>query len=119
MSQSHKPLAEYLIAQGQCQFYEFPAKAILELRELQSVKRKLKKHEKSLKVRIRNNLLVFYFHEMDHYVDGFGQDSLMVICLVPDSCVFVRRPAYHNPYSFMRGIFHEILNHQPNALHTA
>lgn len=119
MSQSHKPLAEYLIAQGKCQFYEFPAIAILELRELQSVKRKLKKQEKSLKVRIRNSLLALYFHEIDLYVEGFGQNSLMVICLVTDSCVFVRSLAYQNPYSFMKDIFHEIPNHLPNAHHTA
>ena len=68
-----------LIAQAKCQFYEFPPMALRELRELLSVKRKLKKQEKGLKTRIRNNLLALYFPEIDRYVASCERESLAIL----------------------------------------
>ena len=56
-----------LISQGKCQFYEYPAMWLRDLRSLLSLKRKLKKQEHSYRVRIRNHLLAQYFPELDRY----------------------------------------------------
>ena len=52
-----------LISQGKCLFYEYPPMALRDLRNLLSLKRRLKKQEHGLKVRIRNHLLARYFPE--------------------------------------------------------
>ncbi len=46
-----------LISQGKCLFYDSPPEAIVELRSLLSLRRRLKKEEHSLRMRIRNSLL--------------------------------------------------------------
>jgi len=56
-----------LISQGKCLFCEYPSMALRELRSLLSLKRRLKKQEHGLKVRIRNQLLATYFPEFDRY----------------------------------------------------
>jgi len=56
-----------LISQGKCLFYEYPSMALRDLRNLLSLKRRLKKLEHGTKVRIRNNLLAQYFPELDRY----------------------------------------------------
>jgi transposase len=58
-----------LITQGKCQFYDFPSSDLRELRNLLSLKRRLKKSEQAYKVRIRNHLIAQYFPEMDAYFD--------------------------------------------------
>jgi len=74
-----------LISQGKCLFYEYPSMALRELRSLLSLKRRLKKQEHGLKVRIRNNLLATYFPELDRYFGQSESDSLEIVkwCLNP------------------------------------
>ena len=57
-----------LISQGKVIYYEFPSDDTRDLRELLSLKRRMKKQEHGLRVRIRNNLLAQYFPEMDSYL---------------------------------------------------
>lgn len=75
-----------LIAQGKCQFYEYPSPTIRELRELLHLKHTLKKEEHRVKTRIRNNLLAQFFPEMDQFVTTCQQDTLAVIgtCCSPE-----------------------------------
>ena len=54
-----------LISQGKCLYYEYPDPKMRDLRNLLSLKRRLKKEEHGLRVRIRNQLLAQYFPEMD------------------------------------------------------
>ena len=74
-----------LISQGKCLFYEYPSIALRELRSLLSLKRRLKKQEHGLKVRIRNQLLATYFPELDRYFGQSESDSLEIVkwCLDP------------------------------------
>jgi transposase len=72
-----------LISQGKCLYYEYPDPKIRDVRNLLSLKRRLKKEEHGLRVRIRNQLLAQYFPEMDRH---FGPSvSLAVVgrCLDP------------------------------------
>ncbi len=46
-----------LISQGKCLFYEYPLPDINELRNLLSLRKRLKKEDHSLRMRIRNDLL--------------------------------------------------------------
>ena len=74
-----------LISQGKFQYYEHPRIEIRELRELLSLKKKLKRQEHGLRVRIRNNLLSQYFPEMEPYYNCYERDNLAIIknCLSP------------------------------------
>ena len=74
-----------LISQGKCLFYEYPPMLLRDLRNLLSLKRRLKKQEHGLKVRIRNHLLAQYFPEMDRFYGQSESDSLEIIkwCLDP------------------------------------
>jgi len=74
-----------LISQGKFQYYEHPCIEIRELRGLLSLKRKLKRQEHGLRVRIRNNLLSQYFPEMEPYYNSYEQDNLAIVknCLSP------------------------------------
>ena len=72
-----------LVAQGKCMYYDYPEESLRNLRSLLSLKRRLKKQEHGIQVRIRNQLLAQYFPEMDRY---FGTTvSLAVVhgCLNP------------------------------------
>ena len=61
-----------LISQGKCLYYDYPPMALRDLRNLLSLKRRLKKLEHGVKVRIRNHLLAQYFPEFDRYYNrGF------------------------------------------------
>ncbi|MGC2063724.1 MAG: transposase, partial [Thermodesulfovibrionales bacterium] len=73
-----------LIAQGKCLYYEYPDPKVQDLRNLLSLKRRLKKEEHGLRVRIRNQLLAQYFPEMDRHF-GPSPVSLAVVgrCLDP------------------------------------
>jgi len=74
-----------LISQGKCLFYEHPPLALRELRSLLSLKRRLKKQEHGLKVRIRNHLLAQYFPELDRYYGQSEPDGLSIVrwCVNP------------------------------------
>ncbi|MCK4728116.1 MAG: transposase, partial [Desulfobacterales bacterium] len=74
-----------LISQGKCLFYEYPPMALRDLRNLLSLKRRLKKQEHGLKVRIRNHLLARYFPELDRYYGRSGSEGLAIVrwCLNP------------------------------------
>jgi len=75
-----------LISQGKCQFYEYPDINIRELRNQLSLKKRFKKQEHGLKVRIRNNLLARYFPEMDRYFKSHMPENLSIVkySLAPD-----------------------------------
>jgi transposase len=78
-----------LISQGKCLFYEYPSMTLRELRSLLSLKRRLKKQEHGLKVRIRNHLLATYFPELDSYFSQSESDSLAIVrwCFNPSAIV--------------------------------
>ena len=74
-----------LVSQGKCLFYEYPIMPLRELRNLLSLKRRLKKQEHGTRVRIRNHLLAQYFPEFDPYFSRMSGCSLGVVkwCLEP------------------------------------
>jgi len=74
-----------LVSQGKCLFYEFPIGALQDLRNLLSLKRRLKKQEQGMRVRIRNHLLAKYFPELDRYYERSESGSLAIVrwCLDP------------------------------------
>ncbi len=74
-----------LISQGKCLFYEYPEMAIRDLRNLLSLKRRLKRQEQGMRVRIRNGLLAKYFPELDRYYERSESGSLGIVrwCLDP------------------------------------
>lgn len=74
-----------LISQGKCLFYEFPLPGINELRNLLSLRKRLKKEDHSLRMRIRNNLLAKYFPELDRFYGQCETENLAIVrwCLEP------------------------------------
>jgi len=72
-----------LISQGKCLYYEYPDPRVRDIRNLLSLKRRLKKEEHGLRVRIRNQLLAQYFPEMDRYFGPSVSLSVIGRCLDP------------------------------------
>ena len=74
-----------LIGQGKFLYYDHPAMPLRDLRNLLSLKRRLKKQEHGIRVRIRNHLLAQYFPEMDRYFGRIGSLGLSIVkwCLAP------------------------------------
>lgn len=74
-----------LISQGKFLFYELPSQQLRDLRSLLSLKRRLKKLEHSLRVRIRNHLVAQYFPEMDNHYGHCESENLAIVrwCLNP------------------------------------
>jgi transposase len=74
-----------LVSRGKCLYYDFPSGQINELRQLLSLRRRLKKEEHSLRMRIRNNLLAQYFPELDRFYSACETESLAIVrwCLDP------------------------------------
>lgn len=74
-----------LITQSKCLYYDYPSIAMRDLRNLLSLKRRLKKQEHGTRVRIRNQLLAQYFPEFDRYFGKGSSESLSVVrwCLKP------------------------------------
>ena len=74
-----------LVSRGKCLYYDFPSSDINELRQLLSLRRRLKKEEHSLRMRIRNNLLAQYFPELDRFYSACESESLAIVrwCLDP------------------------------------
>lgn len=68
-----------LVAQGKCQFYENPAPEIIQLRVLLSLRKRLKREEHSIRMRIRNSLVCKYFPEMDRYWASCLQENLTIV----------------------------------------
>lgn len=68
-----------LICQGKCLFYDYPLASINQLRQLLSLRRRLKKEEHSLRMRIRNNLLAQYFPELDRFYSACETESLAIV----------------------------------------
>ena len=74
-----------LVSRGKFLYYDYPSGKISELRQLLSLRRRLKKEEHSLRMRIRNNLLAQYFPEFDLYYQACESESLAIVrwCLEP------------------------------------
>ena len=72
-----------LIAQGKCLYYDCPGEDLRSLRGLLSLKRRLKKEEHGLRVRIRNQLLAQYFPEMDQHFGSVASLNVVQRCLDP------------------------------------
>jgi transposase len=74
-----------LISQGKFLYYDYPSIATRDLRNLLSLKRRLKKQEHATRIRIRNHLLAQYFPEFDRYFGTERSEALAVVkwCLKP------------------------------------
>ena len=74
-----------LISQGKFMYYDHPVLPLRDLRNLLSLKRRLKKQEHGVKVRIRNHLLAQYFPELDRYYGQWERGGLSIVrwCLSP------------------------------------
>ena len=74
-----------LVSRARCLYYDCPSAQIDELRGLLSLRRRLKREEHSLRMRIRNNLLAQYFPEMDKFYSASESESLAIVkwCLDP------------------------------------
>ena len=74
-----------LISQGKIIYYDHPVLPLRDLRNLLALKRRLKKQEHGLKIRIRNHLLAQYFPEMDKYFSQWEAGGLSIVrwCLPP------------------------------------
>ena len=68
-----------LICQGKCLYYDYPSASINQLRQLLSLRRRLKREEHSLRMRIRNNLLAQYFPELDRFYRACETESLAIV----------------------------------------
>jgi len=74
-----------LISQGKCLYYEYPSAELRGLRNLLSLKRRLKKQEHGYRVRIRNHLIAQYYPEMDRDWERLGAEGLSIMrwCFPP------------------------------------
>ncbi len=72
-----------LICQGKFLYYEYPDPKMQDLRNLLSIKKRLKKEEHGLRVRIRNQLLAQYFPEMDRHFGSAVSLAVVGHCLNP------------------------------------
>jgi transposase len=68
-----------LVSRGKCLYYDYPSANISQLRELLSLRRRLKKEEHSLRMRIRNHLLAEYFPELDCFFSACETESLAIV----------------------------------------
>ncbi len=74
-----------LVSRAKCLYYDYPPSSINDLRQLLSLRRRLKKEEHSLRMRIRNSLLAQYFPELDRFYSACESESLAIVrwCLDP------------------------------------
>lgn len=72
-----------LICQGKVLFYEYPDPKMQDLRNLLALKRRLKREEHGLQIRIRNQLLAQYFPEMDRHFGTIISLAVVGRCLDP------------------------------------
>jgi transposase len=68
-----------LVSRGRCLYYDCPSPSIIELRSLLSLRRRLKREEHSLRMRIRNGLLAQYFPELDRFYNACESESLAIV----------------------------------------
>ena len=68
-----------LVSRGKFLYYDYPSGSISQLRQLLSLRRRLKKEEHSLRMRIRNNLLAQYFPELDPFYKACERESLAIV----------------------------------------
>ena len=68
-----------LVSRGKCLYYDYPSANINQLRQLLSLRRRLKKEEHSLRMRVRNNLLAQYFPELDRFYSACETESLAIV----------------------------------------
>jgi transposase len=75
-----------LISRGRCLYYDCPSEQIIQLRELLSLRKRLKREEHSLRMRIRNNILAQYFPELDKFYSACESEALAIVkwCLDPE-----------------------------------
>ena len=75
-----------LISRARCLYYDLPSSKIDELRDLLSIRRRLKKEEHSLRMRVRNTLLTKFFPELDKFYSNCETESLAIVkwCLDPN-----------------------------------
>ncbi len=76
-----------LISQGKFMYYDHPVLPLRDLRNLLSLKKRFKKQEHGLRVRIRNHLLAQYFPELDRYYGQWERGGLSIVkwCLFPSA----------------------------------
>ena len=74
-----------LIAQGKCQFFEKPDSRLVQLRNLLSLRRRLKRDEHAVRMQIRNGLVAKYFPELDRHWRNCLAENLAIVrwCLDP------------------------------------
>jgi transposase len=74
-----------LASQGKCQYLEQPEEAIVELRSLLSLRRRLKKEAHRLRMQIRNGLVAKHFPEFDRLWGSCLTENLAIVrwCLDP------------------------------------
>ena len=94
-----------LMSQGKCLFYEFPVGALQDLRNLLSLKRRLKRMEHGHRVRIRNHLVAKYFPELDRYYDQSESTALAIVrwCLDPSEIAGLEYKRFVQMVSSVRG----------------
>ena len=87
-----------LISQGKCSFYEYPLEEITELRYLLSLRKRLKKEEHSLRMRIRNGLLARHFPELDKFYGKCESENLAIVrwCLAPQKIMSMEFREFFN-----------------------
>lgn len=76
-----------LISQGKFMYYDYPVLPLRDLRNLLSLKRRLKKQEHGIKVRIRNHLLAQYFPELDRHYGKCESLGLSIVRWSLSPCV--------------------------------
>lgn len=74
-----------LIAQGKCQFFEKPDSRLIQLRNLLSLRRRLKRSAHAVRMQIRNGLVAKYFPELDRHWGSSLAENLAIVrwCLDP------------------------------------
>ncbi|MGD9412208.1 MAG: IS110 family transposase [Desulfobacterales bacterium] len=74
-----------LVSRGRCHFYDLPDLQLRDIRNLLSLRKRLKKQQHRLITRIRNNLVAQYFPELDSAWYGCQQENLAIVrfCLSP------------------------------------
>jgi transposase len=74
-----------LVSRGRCHFYDLPDTKLRDIRNLLSLRKRLKKQEHRYMTRIRNNLVAQYFPELDRAWYRCRQHNLSIVrwCLSP------------------------------------
>jgi transposase len=68
-----------LIAQGKCNYYDFPDHGLRDVRSLLLFRKRLKRQLHGCRVRIRNNLVAQYFPEMDKFWNQAESENLAIV----------------------------------------